>query len=92
VDQTDSGPSPGCKTDVQEIPNVVLEFSSRLLELYGVWYCHDEVVLLLPGGLDVFCEFRPEASTDLYSMMQNSHFHHASENGLRVFTENLKTR
>jgi hypothetical protein len=59
--------------------------------MYGVWHCHDEAILLLPGGLDVFCELQPEASTEIHSAMQNSHFHHASENGLTVFPENPKT-
>jgi hypothetical protein len=66
VDQTDGshpGPSSGCKEDVQEVLTVVLEFSSGLLGLCGVWHCHDEAVTLLPGGLDVFCEKHPEAST-----------------------------
>jgi hypothetical protein len=77
--------------DVQELPTVVLEFSPGLLWLYGVWHCYDETVPHLPAGLDVFCEFHPEASTELHSMTQNSHFHHASENGLTVLPENSKT-
>jgi hypothetical protein len=74
----------GCKVDVQEVPTAVLEFSPR----YVVWLCHDEAVLLMSVGLDVFCEFNPKASTELHSTMQNSHFHHASENGLTVLPEN----
>jgi hypothetical protein len=66
--------------DVQEVPTV-LESSSGLLGLYGVWHCHDEAVPLLPVGLDSFCELHPKASTELHSMIQNSHFHHTSENG-----------
>jgi hypothetical protein len=77
--------------DVQEVPIVVFQFSPGLLRLFGVRHCHDEAVSLLPAGLDVFCELHSEASTELHSMMQNSHFHHASENGLTVFPENLKT-
>jgi hypothetical protein len=93
--QTDGihwGPSLGCQVHIQEIPTVVLEFSPGLLMLYGVWHFRDEAVPLLPIGLDVFCEFHPEASTELHSMMQNSHFYHASENGLTVLLENSKTR
>jgi hypothetical protein len=41
-------------------------------------------------GLD-FCKLHLEASTELLSMMQNSPFHHASENGLTVLPENPKT-
>jgi hypothetical protein len=63
-----------------------------LLGLYGVWHCHEKAVPLLPVGLDVFCELHPEASTELHGMMQNSHFHHASENGLTAHPENLKTQ
>jgi hypothetical protein len=77
--------------DVQEVPTVVLEFSPGLLGLYGVWHCHDEAVPYLPVGVDFFYELHPEASTELHSMMQNSHFHHASENGLNVLPENPKT-
>jgi hypothetical protein len=44
--------------------------------LYGVWHCHDEALILLPVGLEVFCELLHEVSTELYSMMQNSHFRH----------------
>jgi hypothetical protein len=77
--------------EVQEVPTVVLEFSPGLLGLYGVWYCHDEAVALLPVGLDVFCELHFKASTELHSTMQNSHFHHTSENGLTVLPENPKT-
>jgi hypothetical protein len=82
----------GCKADTQEVPAEVLELCPGLLGLYGVWHCHDEAVPLLPVGLDVFCELRPEASTELYTMMQNLHFHRASENGLTVLPENPKTR
>jgi hypothetical protein len=82
ADQTDG--SLGCKADVQEVSTVVLEFSSGLLGLYVVWHYHDEAVPLLPVGLEVFCKLYPEASTELNSMMQNSHFHHAAENGLTV--------
>jgi hypothetical protein len=52
---------------------------------------YDEAVTLLPVGLDVLCELHPEASTELHSIMQNSHFHHASENRLTVLSENPKT-
>jgi hypothetical protein len=78
--------------DVKEVPTVVLEFCPGLLELYGVWHCHDDAAPLLPVTLDVFYELHPKASTELHRMMQNSHFHHASENGLTVIPENLKTR
>jgi hypothetical protein len=61
-----------------------------LLGLYGVSHCHDEAVLFLSVGLDVFCELHPEASTELHSMIQNSHCHHTSENGLTVLPENPK--
>jgi hypothetical protein len=95
ADQTDGshlGPSMGCKADFQVVPTVVLEFFPGLLELYGVWYLHDEAVSLLPVGLDVFCELHPDASTELHNTMQNSHFHHASENGITVLPENPKTQ
>jgi hypothetical protein len=82
----------GCKADVQEVPTIVLEFSPGLLWLYEVWHCHYEAVPFLPVGLDVFCKLLPEASTELHSTMQNSHFHHTTENGLRVLPENPKTR
>jgi hypothetical protein len=78
--------------DVQEVPTVVLEFPTGLLGLYGVWHSHDEAITLLPVGLDVFCELNPKASTELHSTLQNSHFHHASENGLIVLPENPETR
>jgi hypothetical protein len=78
--------------DVQEVLTVVLEFSPGLLRLYGVWHCHDEAVPLLPFGLGVFCELHPKASAELHSTMQNSHFHHASENGLTVLPKNSTTR
>jgi hypothetical protein len=55
-----------------------------LLGLEGVWHCHDEAVPLLSVGLDVFCELHPEDSTELHTTMQNSRFHHTSENGLTV--------
>jgi hypothetical protein len=77
--------------DVQEVPTVVPKFSPGLFGLYGAWHCHDEAVSLLPFGLEVFCELHPKASTELHSMVQNSHFHHASENVLTVFPENSKT-
>jgi hypothetical protein len=67
--------------DIEEVPSVVLEFSPGLLEMYGVWHCHDEAMPLLPVVLDIFCEQLPEASTELHSIMQNSHISHASENG-----------
>jgi hypothetical protein len=54
----------------QEIPTVDLEYSLGLLGLYGVWHLHDEAILLLPVGLDVFCKLYPEASTELHSKMQ----------------------
>jgi hypothetical protein len=63
-----------------------------LLGLYGVWHSHDEAVPLLPVGLDVVCELHPDASTEFHSTVQNSQFHHASENGLTVLSENPKTR
>jgi hypothetical protein len=78
--------------NVQEVPTVVLEFSPGLLGLYGVWHCHDEAVPLLPVSLDVLCKLHPKASTDLHNMMQNSHFHQASENGLTVLPENPKAQ
>jgi hypothetical protein len=78
--------------DVQEVHTVVLEFSPGMLRLYGVSHYHDEALNLLPVGVDVYCKFHPEASTELHSMMQNSHFHHASENGLTVLPENPETR
>jgi hypothetical protein len=62
-----------------------------LFELYEVWHCHDAAILLLPVGLDVFCELHPDASTELHSTMHNSHFHHASENGLTILPKNPKT-
>jgi hypothetical protein len=77
--------------DVQEVPTAVLELSPVLLRLYGVWHFQDEEVPLLPVGMDVFCELHPEASTELYSMMQNSCFHHTSDNGVTVLNENSKT-
>jgi hypothetical protein len=46
---------------------------------------------LLPVGLDVFCQLNPESSTELHSAMQNSHFHHASENGLTVLPVTPRT-
>jgi hypothetical protein len=76
--------------DVQEVPTVVLEFCPGLLGVYGVWHCQDEAVLLLPAGLDIFCELYPEASTELHSTMQNSHFHHASENEITILPKNPK--
>jgi hypothetical protein len=54
--------SPSCEADVQEVPSLVPDFSPGLLGLYVVSQCH-EAVLLLPVGLDVFCELHPEAST-----------------------------
>jgi hypothetical protein len=42
-----TGGSPRCKANVQ-VPTVVLELSSGLLGLYGVWHCHDEAVPRLP--------------------------------------------
>jgi hypothetical protein len=85
-------PSLGCNVDVQTVPNllVVLEFSPGFLGLYWVWNYHDEAVLFLLVGLDIFYELHPKASTQLYSMIQNSHFHHISENGLTVLPENPK--
>jgi hypothetical protein len=44
----------------------------------------------LPVGLEVFCELHRETSTELHSTIQNSHFHHASENGLTVLPQNPK--
>jgi hypothetical protein len=38
--------------NVQGVPTVVLEFSSGFLGICGVWYFHDEAVLLLPVALD----------------------------------------
>jgi hypothetical protein len=63
-----------------------------LLGLYGVWHSHDEAVPLLSVGSDVFCKFHSEASTELHSTMQNSHFNCASENWLTVLPGNPKTR
>jgi hypothetical protein len=95
ADQTDGsqqGPSLGCKANVEEVPNVVLEFSPGLLGLYGVWHYHDEAAPLLPVSLDVFCELQPKASTEFHSMIQSSHFHHTSVNGLTALPENPTTR
>jgi hypothetical protein len=39
-------------------------------------------------ALVFFSELHPEASTEVCSMLQNSHFHHASENGLTVLPKN----
>jgi hypothetical protein len=78
--------------NVQKVPTAVLEFPPGLLRLYGVWHCLDKAVPLLPVGLNVSCELQPEVSKELHSMMQNSHFHHASENGLTVLPENPKTQ
>jgi hypothetical protein len=61
-----------------------------LIELYEVWHYQAEAVAFLPFCLDVFCELYPEASKDLHSTMQNSHFHCSSENGFRVLPENKK--
>jgi ankyrin repeat protein len=85
-------PRPGREVDVQDISTVALQFSSGLLGLYGFWHFHDEAVLLLPVGLDVFREIHPEGSTELHSTMQNSNFHQTSENGLRVLPETTKIR
>jgi hypothetical protein len=76
---------------MQEVPTIVLVFSPGLPELCGVWHCHDEAVPLLPVGMDVFCKLHAETSTELHSMMQNSNFYHASENGLTALPENPKT-
>jgi hypothetical protein len=38
------------------------------------------------------CKLYPEASTELHNMMQSSHFHHTSENGLTIFPDNTKTQ
>jgi hypothetical protein len=75
-----------------EVPTVVLEFFPGLLGLYETWRYYNEAVLLLPVGLDVFCKLNLEVSPELYSTMQNSDFHHASKNGLTVFSENPKTQ
>jgi hypothetical protein len=77
---------------IQEVPTVILEYSPGLLYLYGIWHCHDEAIPLLPFGLDVFCELCPLVSTELHSILQNSHLHHASKNALTVLPENPKTR
>jgi hypothetical protein len=92
ADQTDDVTKGQVQGLRQEIPLVVLEFSLGLLGLYGVWHCHDGAVNLLPVGLYIFCQLNPEASTELHSTMQNSHFNQASENGLTVFHENPKTQ
>jgi hypothetical protein len=76
----------------KKLPTVVLEFSPGLLGLYGVWHCHDEAAPLLPVGLDALCELNPEASAELHSIIQNSHFQHTIENGLTVLSENPKTQ
>jgi hypothetical protein len=68
----------GCKVDVQELLIAAFELSPGLLGLHGVWH-HDKAATLLPVGLDIFCELHPKASTELHSMMQNSHFHKASK-------------
>jgi hypothetical protein len=39
---------------------------------------HNGAVPLSTVGLEVFCELHPETSTELYSTIQNSCFHHAS--------------
>jgi hypothetical protein len=64
----------------QKVPTIVLEFFHGLLGLREVWHCHDEAVPLLPVGLDAFCELYSKASAELHRTMQNSHFHHTSEN------------
>jgi hypothetical protein len=61
-----------------------------LLGLYGVWRCHDEAIPLLPVGLDTFCKLHLKATTELHGTMQNSDFHHTSENGLTVLPWNPK--
>jgi hypothetical protein len=66
-------PSLGCNADVQEVPTVVLEFSPGLFWAVWISYFLDKAVPFLPVGLDIFCELHPKASTELYSMMQNSH-------------------
>jgi hypothetical protein len=81
----------GTKSRLSEIPTVVLEFSPGMLGLCGVCHCHDEAVPILPVGLNVVSELHPEASIKLHRKMQNSHFHHASENGLTELPENPKT-
>jgi hypothetical protein len=73
---------------IKKFPSAVLEFSAALLGLFGVWHCHEEVIHLLPVGLEVFCEMYPKASTELPNIMQNSYFHYASENWLTVLREN----
>jgi hypothetical protein len=60
--------------DVQEVPTVVLEFSSRLFGLYGVWHFHDKAVLILPVGLDVSCELHPDTSTELLQYLYDAEF------------------
>jgi hypothetical protein len=61
TDQTDGshyGPSPGCKADVQKVPNVVLEFSPVLLGLYLVWHCHNKDFNLKFHAVTVFKQHR----------------------------------
>jgi hypothetical protein len=53
-----------------------------------MWNYYDEALPLVPVGPDIFCELHPEASTEPHTMMQNSHFHWASGNGLTVLPEN----
>lgn len=50
-----------------------------------------DYLLLNAVGLDNFSEFHPESSTVLHSIMQNSHFHHATENWLTLLPKNPKT-
>jgi hypothetical protein len=52
---------------------------------------YDEAVHFFPVGLEVFYELLPQASTELHSMMQNSHFHHTYENGKIVLPAYSKT-
>jgi hypothetical protein len=76
------GPSLGYKADVLEVSTVVLKFSPGLFGLYGVFQF----------DLDVFCELHSETSKELQSMIENTYFRHATENGLTVLPENSQTR
>jgi hypothetical protein len=70
---------------VEKISSARNLLESRWQAEYSVlshWHCHEEAVPLLPFGLEIFCELHLEALTELHSSMQNSHFHHASENHL----------
>jgi hypothetical protein len=63
------------------------KFLNSLLACYG--FMGSGIVMMeqypsISDDLDVFCQLRPEASTELHITIQNSHLHLASENGLAV--------